>query len=61
MGKEDGTKVKITEINVTSFDFPVKSKSDKPKNQREATERLYNDPFANDGKTIDIQDSDLPF
>lgn len=56
--KDDGTKVKITEINVNTFDFPVGSKSDKP-TKKEAAQSLYKDPFESDGQTID--DSDLPF
>jgi single-strand DNA-binding protein len=58
--KDDGTKVKMVEVNVSQFDFPPKPKggqsndSNKPLNEQK-------DPFAKDGKPIDISDDDLPF
>jgi single-strand DNA-binding protein len=58
--KNDGTKMKSVEVNVNQFDFPPKPKggqsndSSKPLNEQK-------DPFAKDGKPIDINDSDLPF
>jgi single-strand DNA-binding protein len=50
--KNDGTKQKITEINVASFDFP-----NKPKQQQTPQS---DDPFA-DGTPVDYNDSNLPF
>lgn len=61
--KNDGTKVKVTEVNVTSFDFPVRPKVSQA-SQNTSTgqyEKPSDDPFANDGKPIDISDDDLPF
>lgn len=61
--KNDGTKIKVTEVNVTSFDFPVRPKTTQT-NQNTNTgqaEKPSDDPFANDGKPIDISDDDLPF
>lgn len=56
-----GQRVYVTEVVADNVQFLDSKKSDKPKNQREAAERLYNDPFKNDGQTIDIDDSNLPF
>lgn len=59
--KNDGTKIKVTEVNVTSFDFPVRPKTTNPNTNTGQTEKPSDDPFANDGKPIDISDDDLPF
>lgn len=58
--KNDGTKVKVTEVNVTSFDFPVRPKTTQTSSTGQY-EKPSDDPFANDGKPIDISDDDLPF
>ncbi|GGE47882.1 single-stranded DNA-binding protein [Pullulanibacillus camelliae] len=73
--KDDGTKVKVTEVNVSDFDFPVKPKngSNSSGNQNRGNESSnlsnasnsggqgYEDPFADEGKPIEINDDDLPF
>lgn len=58
-----GQRVYVTEVVAESVQFldTKGGKSDKPKNQREAAEGLYNDPFKNDGQVIDISDDNLPF
>lgn len=58
-----GQRVFVTEVVADSVQFlePKNSGPSKPKSEREATQDSYNDPFANDGQTIDINDSDLPF
>ena len=62
----EGRKIKVTEVNVSDFDFPVRPKSsnqgnNQNTNQSEPPKRVDTDPFANDGKPIDISDNDLPF
>lgn len=61
--KEDGEKKYFTEVIVNGFDFP-----DKPKQNNQSSNQSNqqqkppaDDPFANNGKPIDISDSDLPF
>jgi len=56
----EGKKVYITEINVNEFDFPNKPKESKEKPTSNPS-MSANDPFASNGKPIDIPDSDLPF
>lgn len=58
-----GQRVFVTEVVADSVQFlePKNSGPSKPKSERKATQDSYNDPFANDGQTIDINDSDLPF
>ena len=56
----EGKKVYITEINVNEFDFPNKPKESKEKPASDPS-MSANDPFARDGKPIDILDSNLPF
>lgn len=54
--EKDGQKRKITEVNVSSFDFPQKKES-KPQQQNNQSN---NDPF-NNSTPADIDDSSLPF
>lgn len=59
--KNDGTKVKVTEVNVTSFDFPIRPKAtQQTQNTNTGQTKASDDPFE-DGKPIDISDEDLPF
>lgn len=59
--KNDGTKVKVTEVNVTSFDFPIRPKTTQTRqNTNTGQAKASDDPFE-DGKPIDISDEDLPF
>jgi single-strand DNA-binding protein len=60
--KDDGTKVEVIEVNVNSFDFPQKPKGNNQSNNQPQNNNKYSDdPFAKDGKPIDISDDDLPF
>lgn len=54
----EGNKVFVVEVNVQEFDFPVKPKG---KPSKEAQFDTSDDPFANEGKPIDISDDELPF
>jgi len=56
----EGKKVYITEINVNEFDFPNKPKESKEKPDSNLS-MSANDPFASNGKPIDISDDGLPF
>lgn len=57
-----GQRVFVTEVVADSVQFlEPKSGKGKPKNEREAAQNLYKDPFENDGQTMDISDQDLPF
>ncbi|GGA56680.1 single-stranded DNA-binding protein 2 [Kroppenstedtia guangzhouensis] len=53
--KDDGTKVKVTEIQVDNVDV-IDWKEDRKKSGRGGR-----DPFVDDGKAIEINDDDLPF
>lgn len=71
---QDGKRVYITEVNVESIQF-LDTKKDNANNSTGGNRSYSNDsngssygntgmnddPFANDGKTIDISDDDLPF
>lgn len=59
----EGKKIYITEVNVQDFDFPDNSKGGQAPKQETPPkqETKQNDPFASDGKPIDINDDDLPF
>lgn len=66
----DGNRQYFTEVIVNSFDFPNKSQNGQSntntggsrQNSGNGTHtKVDDDPFANDGKTINIQDDDLPF
>jgi single-strand DNA-binding protein len=69
--EKDGVNRKITEVNVTNFDFPQKPKGGGQQRQEQGnysgnlnvanSKVINNDPFANDGQPIDISDDDLPF
>ena len=67
VSEKDGQKRYFTEVVVNGFDFPNKPKgqstnqSSNQNNNQPPYTREDNDPFANDGKPIDISDSDLPF
>lgn len=73
---DEGKKNYFTEVVVNSFDFPNKKQNNQGntdnsreyQNNRKEQQRSNNnytkvddDPFANNGKTIDISDDDLPF
>ena len=66
----DGNRQYFTEVIVNNFDFPNKSQNgqsntntggNRQNSGNSAYTRVDDDPFANDGKTIDIGDDDLPF
>lgn len=65
--KDDGSKQYFTEVFVDGFDFPAKPKqsnnqnSNPPKNQSNNQYQIDDDPFAQNGKPIEISDDDLPF
>ena len=54
----DGKKVYVTEVVADSVQFLDSKKESKPQSEPQPTN---NDPFANDGTPIDLDDSDLPF
>jgi len=57
---KEGKKVKVTEINVSEFDFPVRSKGSDGQQTKPSEPNMQDkDPFA--GSPIDISDDDLPF
>jgi len=56
----EGKKIYITEVNVNEFDFPNKPKESK-ENPASDPSISANDPFASNGKPIDISDDCLPF
>ncbi len=58
----EGRKVKVTEVNVSDFDFPVRPKaSNQPDNQsNNQSAPPSNDPFAG-AQPIDMSDDSLPF
>jgi single-strand DNA-binding protein len=63
---QDGKRVFITEVVAESVQFlePKQSNSqgnNQNSNQSQNQTRVDNDPFANDGKPIDLSDDDLPF
>ncbi|MDA1478297.1 single-stranded DNA-binding protein [Bacillus changyiensis] len=61
---QHGGRVFITELVAESVQFldTKGSKQNQGQNQRQQQEnRFQDDPFANNGKPIDITDSDLPF
>lgn len=63
---KDGKKVYVTEVVTNSVEFlSVKGWENKENgiNKKDANQktRIDEDPFANDGKKIDISDDDLPF
>jgi single-strand DNA-binding protein len=67
--KDDGSKQKVTEVNVQSFDFPVKPKQQQNntngyqynQNQNSGGSKSFNDDPFSGGEPIDISDDDLPF
>ena len=68
--KDNGDKQYFTEIIVNGFDFPYKQREgqgDTNTQQRQQTRsesnytKIDDDPFQNNGQTIDISDDDLPF
>ncbi|QNG60374.1 single-stranded DNA-binding protein [Bacillus sp. PAMC26568] len=66
---QSGKRVYVTEVIVESVQFlePKSNNSGQSNNQDNNPSKTQNrnnfddDPFANEGKTIDIQDDDLPF
>jgi single-strand DNA-binding protein len=61
---KDGQKVKVAEIVANQVQFLDKGDSaDKPQQQKPQTvaKRYDDDPFADDGQSVDIVDDDLPF
>jgi single-strand DNA-binding protein len=61
--EKDGVNRKITEVNVSNFDFPNKPKGggQQQSKPQEPQKNTFNvDPFA-EGTPIDISDDDLPF
>lgn len=55
----EGKRIYVTEVVAESVQF-LESKGQQEKHPNEAFNK-NNDPFANDGKPIDINESDLPF
>jgi single-strand DNA-binding protein len=59
--KDNGEKQYFTEVIVNGFDFPNKANGQQQQNKTNtAPPKVSNDPFDNGG-TIDLDDSDLPF
>ena len=61
---KDGQKVKVAEIVANQVQFLDKGESaDKQQQQKPQTaaKKYDDDPFADDGQSVDIVDSDLPF
>lgn len=64
---QDGKRVYITEVNAESVQFlePRNNQSNNNQNSNQGNSqtstRSYEDPFSNDGSTIEINDDDLPF
>ena len=62
---KDGQKVRVAEIVANHVQFLDKGDSSaKPQSQQNpqtATKRYDDDPFADDGQSVDIVDDDLPF
>jgi single-strand DNA-binding protein len=59
---KQGQRVYVTEVIVDNFSFlEPKSSTGNGSYQDNRPQNNTSDPFANDGKPIDIQDSDLPF
>ena len=61
---KDGKKVYVTEVVTNSVEFlSVKGWENKGTGKKADNQntRIDEDPFANDGKKIDISDDDLPF
>jgi single-strand DNA-binding protein len=60
---QEGKTVRVYEVVVSSFDFPVKPKSNSQQNedtrQKQASTSMDDDPFAGAGEPIDY--GDLPF
>lgn len=52
---QNGNKRETVEVNVNQFDFPPRPKGQQNSNQQD------DDPFAKNGKPIEISDDDLPF
>ncbi|MEH6941507.1 single-stranded DNA-binding protein [Bacillus sp. JJ722] len=68
--KDNGEVQWVTEVVVNSFDFPNKQRNNESNtntgqrqnnSNRGSYTRVDDDPFANNGQTIDINDDDLPF
>ena len=68
--KDNGEKQYFTEVFVTGFDFPYKQRegqrdTNTSRNSSNANTGNYtkieDDPFSNNGQSIDISDDDLPF
>lgn len=59
---KQGQRVYVTEVIVDNFSFlEPKSSTGNGSYQNNRPQNNTSDPFANDGKPIDIQDSDIPF
>lgn len=57
-----GQRVFVTEVVADSVQFlDAKNGKNKPKNEREAAQNSYKDPFKNDGQIMDVSDQELPF
>ena len=63
--KDNGEKQYFAEVFVTGFDFPYKQREGQGNTNTSSNRQTQNndnsDPFSSNGKTIDIDDSDLPF
>lgn len=68
--KENGDKQYFTEVIVSGFDFPYKQREGQgdtntsPRRNNAGNSnytKIDDDPFTNDGKTIDISSEDMPF
>lgn len=61
----EGRKVKVTEVNVSDFDFPVRPKGQSNNQQNNQTTSQSNTPTSNDpfagAQPIDMSDDSLPF
>jgi single-strand DNA-binding protein len=61
--KDDGTKVKMVEVNVNQFDFPPKPKGNQQQKDKDLPLNEQKDPFKKPGNWTpdDVPDSELPF
>lgn len=59
---KDGNKRETFTVMVNNFDFPPYDEgTTAPQNNNKPATSSSNDPFSNNGGSIDIQDDDLPF
>lgn len=60
---QDGKRVFVTEVVAESVEFLEPKKDNQQSNSNQSNNQQYKqqDPFANDGQQIDINDDDLPF